>query len=135
MAARRVSLSYLVTAVVLSLGAAAATFHLKHEVRDLERQLAAVEAETARERWAVQGAVADLAYLTRPDRLVMQAQQLGLVPARGNRIVTAGQLLTQQQIQLAGTAPRPAVLPSGVAVSLRAKPLPTPLVTLASGGY
>ena len=56
MAARRVSLSYLVTAVVLSLGAAAATFHLKHEVRDLERQLAAVEAETARERWAVQGA-------------------------------------------------------------------------------
>ena len=135
MAARRVSLSYLVTAVVLSLGAAAATFHLKHEVRDLERQLAAVEAETARERWAVQGAVADLAYLTRPDRLVMQAQQLGLVPARGNRIVTAGQLPTQQQIQLAGAAPMAAVLPSGVAVALRTKPLPMPMVALASGGY
>ena len=134
MAARRVSLSYLVTATVLSLGAAAATFHLKHEVRDLERQLVAVQAETARERWAVQGAIADLAYLTRPDRLVMQAAQLGLVPARGDRIVTAGQLVTQRQIQLAATAPMSAVLPSGVATSLRTKPLPVLTVLLASGG-
>ena len=30
---------------------------------------------------------ADLAYLTRPDRLVLQARQLGLVPARGGTLV------------------------------------------------
>lgn len=131
MAARRVSLSYLLTAVALSLGAAAATFHLKHAVRDLEREIAKVETEIARERWAVQAAAADLAYLTRPERLVMQAEQLGMVPARGSRVVAADQIVTEQQIRLAKLSVKPATLPSGTTVALRTKPLP--LLSLVSG--
>ena len=46
------------------------------------------EEKIEQERWAVQADRADLAYLSRPDRLVMQAQQLGLVEAEGGRVVT-----------------------------------------------
>lgn len=129
MSARRVSLRYLATAIVLSVGAAAATFQLKHAVRDLERELTAVQAQIAQERWAAQSARADLAYLTRPDRLVMQAEQLGMVPARGGRLMQAEQILTHEQIQLANTPPMAAMLPSGAEVSLRVRP--PPLVELA----
>ena len=133
MAARRVSLGYLLTAACLTVGAAAATFHLKHAVRDLERNLAATEARIAQERWAVQSARADLAYLTRPERIVMQAQQLGMVPARGDRLVQADQILTFRQLQFA-KAQMPAVLPSGAEVSLRGKPLPQAFLALVGGG-
>ena len=92
MAARRVSLGYLSTAVLLSVGAAVATFQLKYAVRNVEGELATVRAQIAREREVVQSARADLAYLTRPDRLVMQAAQLGMVPARGERLLAASQL-------------------------------------------
>lgn len=127
MAARRVSLRYLVTAVCLSLGAAGATFQLKHAVRDRERELASVRAEIARERWAVQAARADLAYLTRPDRLVMQAAQLGMVPVRGTRLAQVDQIVPWQQVHFA-KAPITATLPSGAEVELRLKP--APLMTL-----
>lgn len=127
MAARRVSLGYLVTAICLSLGAAGATFQLKHAVRERERELGEVRAQIVRERWAVQAARADLAYLTRPDRLVMQAQQLGMVPVRGTRLAQAGQIMPWQQAHFA-KAPIAATLPSGAAVELRLKP--APLMTL-----
>ena len=48
MAARRVSLGYLVSSVLLAVGAAAATFQLKYAVRDLERELAATQARSSR---------------------------------------------------------------------------------------
>jgi hypothetical protein len=121
MAARGVSLGYLVTALCLSVGAAAATFQLKHAVRDLERSLAEVDAAIVQERWAIQSARADLAYLTRPERLVLQAEQLGMVPARGTRLVQAEQILTHQQLHFANAA-MPATLPSGAEVSLRLRP-------------
>lgn len=124
MAPRRLNLRYLIVAALLSVGAAAATFQLKHAVRNLERELAQVDARIAQERWAVQSVRADLAYLTRPERLVMQADQLGMVPVRGSRLMAAGQLPTHDQIQLAGTPPMTATLPSGAAVSLRLRPLP-----------
>ena len=128
MAARRVSLGYLVSSVLLAVGAAAATFQLKYEVRDLEGDLAGVRARIEQEQWALQATRADLAYLTRPDRLVLQAQQLNLVPARGGRIVSASQLPDWEQLQWA-KAPMLAVLPSGGEIELRAKPLP-PLAEL-----
>ena len=121
MAARRVSLGYLVSSVVLAVGAAAATFQLKYAVRDLERDLAATQARIEQERWAVQAARADLEYLIRPDRLVLQAGQLGMVEARGGRLAGASQLPDWEQLKWS-TAPMPAILPSGVAVELRAKP-------------
>lgn len=122
MAARRVSLGYLVSSVLLAVSAAAATFQLKYEVRDLERDLAGVRGRIEQERWALQAARADLAYLTRPDRLVLQAHQLSLVPARGGRIVSAGQLPDWEQLQWA-KSPMLAVLPSGGEIELRAKPM------------
>ena len=99
MAARRVSLGYLVSSVLLAVGAAAATFQLKYAVRDLERELAATQARIEQERWAVQAARADLEYLTRPDRLVLQAGQLGMVEARGGRLAGAAQLPDWEQLQ------------------------------------
>ena len=121
MAARRVSLGYFVSSVVLAVGAAAATFQLKYAVRDLEGDLAATQARIEQERWAVQAARADLEYLIRPDRLVLQAGQLGMVEARGGRLAGAAQLPDWEQLQWS-KAPMPAILPSGVAVELRAKP-------------
>ena len=133
MAARRVSLGYLVTAACMTLGAAAATFHLKHAVRDLEHSLTVTTAQIAAERWAVQSTRADLAYLTRPERIVLQAGQLGMIPARGGRLVQADQILTHRQLEFA-TAQMPAVLPSGAEVSRRGKPVPQPLRALVAGG-
>ena len=56
MAARRVSLGYLVSSIVLAVGVAAATFQLKYAVRDRERELAATQDRIEQERWAIQGA-------------------------------------------------------------------------------
>ncbi|MFZ1428081.1 MAG: hypothetical protein WAS21_15060 [Geminicoccaceae bacterium] len=123
MAARRVSLGYLSTAVLLSVGAAVATFQLKYAVRNVEGELATVRAQIAREREVVQSARADLAYLTRPDRLVMQAAQLGMVPARGERLLAASQLPGWDQLQWA-RLPVQATLPSGAGIELRSKPVP-----------
>jgi hypothetical protein len=123
MAARRVSLRYILTAVMLSVGAAAATFQLKHKVRTVERELAEVGDAIAHERWLARAARADLAYLTRPERIVLQAGQLGMVPVRGSRLVQAGQIPTQEQVRFANAA-MAATLPSGAEVALRLKPLP-----------
>src|SRR6478735_2663595 len=116
MAARRVSMGYLATSVLLSVGAAVATFQLKYAVRK-------VQAQIARERGDLQSARADLEYLTRPDRLVMQAAQLGMVSARGGRLLTAAQIPGWDELQWA-RVPVQAMLPSGAEVELRSKPLP-----------
>lgn len=129
MAPRRVSLHYLLTAVVLSVGAAAATFQLKHKVRDVEHELGEVGGAIAQERWLARSARADLAYLTRPERIVMQAEQLGMVPVRGGRLLQPGQIPTEDQLQFAN-AVMAATLPSGAEVDLRLKPLP--LLALAA---
>lgn len=125
MAARRVSLGYLASSVVLAVAAAAATFQLKYAVRDLERDLATTQVRIDQERWAVQAARADLEYLTRPDRIVLQASQLGMVAARGGRLAGVAQLPDWEQLQWS-RAPMPATLPSGISVEVRAKPLSFP---------
>ncbi|MFO1047838.1 MAG: hypothetical protein U1E52_08080 [Geminicoccaceae bacterium] len=123
MAARRVSPGYLITSLVLAVGAAAATFQLKYAVRDLEHELAATNAKIEQESWAIQSARADLEYLTRPDRIARQAGQLGMVEARGGRLARASQLPDWQRVQWANLA-LPALLPSGTSIELRAKPEP-----------
>lgn len=123
MAARRVSMGYLATSVLLSVGAAVATFQLKYAVRNIEGELDKVQAQIARERGDLQSARADLEYLTRPDRLVMQAAQLGMVSARGGRLLTAAQIPGWDELQWA-RVPVQAMLPSGAEVELRSKPLP-----------
>ncbi len=121
MAARRVSLGYIVSAAILAVGAAAATFQLKYAVRELEGELALTERRIEQERWVLQAVQADLEYLTRPDRIVLQAGQLGMVEVRGGRLVEVARLPDWQQLQWS-KAPMPAVLPSGVAVELRGRP-------------
>ena len=69
----------------------------------------------------LQAVHADLEYLTRPDRIVLQAAQLGMVEVRGGRLVEVARLPDWQQLQWS-KAPMPAVLPSGVAVELRGRP-------------
>ena len=55
---------------------------------------------------------------------MLQAAQLGMVPARGGRLSQARRSCPDwEQLQWA-KAPMPAMLPSGAAVMLRAKPLP-----------
>ena len=131
MAARRMSLGYLISSMVLALGAAAATFQLKYSVRDLEHDLAATRDKIEVEGWAIQGARADLEYLTRPDRIALQAEQLGMVSTRGGRLARATQLPDWDQIQWAN-ATMPALLPSGSAVQFRAKPVSV-ISSLAAG--
>lgn len=121
MAARRVSLGYILTAAALSLAAAAATFHLKYAVRDLERDLARARSRIDADERAVRTLRADLAYLTRPDRLVAQAAQAGMVPAAGSRIVDASTLEQWGRLALSATEFE-TVLPSGTTISMRAKP-------------
>ena len=90
MAPRRISLRYSIAAALLTLLAAWATYHLKYEVRDREMRAGPPARRSwQHEREALQVARVDLDYLTRPDRLVVQAGELGMVPGRGARIVDA----------------------------------------------
>jgi hypothetical protein len=123
MEARGMSLRHLVTASVLVLLAAAAVFHLSYRVVDLERQLASLTQEIEDERWRLRTSRADLAYLTRPGRLAEQAEQLGLVPARGQQIVQIEAIGNRMQMELARN-PLAVTLPSGGAAVLMVRPLP-----------
>lgn len=127
MAARRVSLRYLLVVVALAVGAATATFKLKYTVRDLERELEMVRTRIVQEHWALQSARAELEFLTRPERLVMQAGQLGMVPARGIRLVQVNEIVPWNQLQFART-PLMVALPSGAEVTLRARPMPATML-------
>src|SRR3954452_20403894 len=82
MAARSVRLRYTIAAVVLTLLAAWATYHLKYAVRDREIEFVHLRAQLETSRKAMQLQRADLAYLTRPERLVGQAGQLNMTPGR-----------------------------------------------------
>jgi hypothetical protein len=132
MAPRRVNLRYTLAAVLLTLLAAWATYHLKYAVRDRELELAQLRRQVDAAREALQLARADLAYLTRPDRLVAQADRLGMIPARGARMVDVTQIIPAQQLELA-REPLPALLPSGAEAVLRVKPVPA-VMLLGEGG-
>jgi hypothetical protein len=112
-----------ILALVLVVLAAAALFQLKYAVVRLERERDELRARIEDERWLLRTRQADLAYLTRPDRLAAQAEQLGLRPARAQQIVRIEQVGHRALIELART-PLPVVLPSGSAAVLRLRPLP-----------
>jgi hypothetical protein len=128
MAARSVRLRYTIAAVVLTLLAAWATYHLKYAVRDREIELDHLRAQVDTSRKAMQLQRADLAYLTRPERLVVQAGQLNMTPGRGARLVDVSQIVPAAQLQLA-LSPLPALLPSGAATVLQLRPIPAIIPT------
>ena len=132
MAPRRISLRYSIAAALLTLLAAWAVYHLKYEVRDREMELGRLRAQLAYEREAFQVARVDLDYLTRPDRIVVQAGELGMIPGRGARIVDPTRIVPAQQLQLA-REPLVALLPSGAEAVLMVKPLPALAVAVAIG--
>lgn len=116
------TLRHTVSAVLVILLAAAAVFHLKYAVVGLERELAALRAAIDEEQWLVRLRRADLAVLTRPDRLALQAEQLGLQPARAQHIVVIESIGSRAQIELA-RSPLEVTVPGGEPAMLRARPI------------
>ena len=110
-------------AIVLIVAAAAAVFQLSYAVVGLERQLASLRHELDNERWVVRTRKADLAYLTRPERLAQQAEQLGLRPARAAQIVELDRIGNRAEVLLSGIG-IPVTLPSGTEAELRLRPMP-----------
>lgn len=108
--------------LLLVLLMAAAVFQLKYVVRGLERDLAALHTAIDEERWRLQQRRADLAYLTRPERLAAQAAQLGLRPARAHDIVALDAIGSRAQLALANS-PLEVLLPNGAPGLLRARPV------------
>jgi hypothetical protein len=121
-----------ILALLLVVLAAAALFQLKYAVVRLERERDELRARIEDERWLLRTRQADLAYLTRPDRLAAQAEQLGLRPARAQQIVRIEQVGHRAHIELA-QSPLPVVLPSGGEVMLRLRPLPDLGLTKPAG--
>ena len=74
---------------------------------------------------------ADWAYLTRPDRLVAQAQALGMTRAGVTRIVDIERIGRRKQLELS-RRPMPITLPSGGSAEFRVKPIAT--FEIAAGG-
>ena len=102
---------------------AAGVFHLKYAVVGLEREVSLLQRQIEEERWLLRLRRADLAYLTRPDRLARQAAQLHLHPARSSQLVELDQIGSRAQLELARN-PLVVMLPSGQSGALlRAKPL------------
>jgi hypothetical protein len=117
-------------AVALMLSAAAATFVLKYEVRKQENEVARLHDAIVEQRWVRQTLRADLAFLTRPDRITMQAIQTGMVPLRPDRLASIVEIPRDDQFELAGHAV-PFSLPTGGTLELKFKPYQ--LVGLSAG--
>jgi hypothetical protein len=116
-------LRHVLAALALVVAAAAGVFHVKYAVVGLERELGLLRQQIEEEAWLLRLRRSDLAYLTRPDRLAQQAEQLHLFPARSSQLVDLAQIGSRAQLELARN-PLAVMLPSGQAGALlRAKPL------------
>lgn len=113
----------------LAVGAAAlcvamAVFELKRVVHERERELAALERAIAEEKARIRTLRADLAWLTRPERIATQARQLGLEPARIDRMVRVEDLPDATALLFAGRS-LTVELDPGELVELRFRPIAT----------
>jgi hypothetical protein len=73
-----------------ALGAAYGLYHLEHEVKTTERQLARIDEATRRDGEAIQVLQAEWSYLNRPERLQeLTARHLTLSPSLLKQIVAA----------------------------------------------
>lgn len=123
----------------LALGTAAllvamAVFELKRVVRERERELVELERAIEAERARLRTLRADLAWLTRPERVATQARQLGLEPARIERVVRVEDLPDATALLFAGRS-LTVELVAGEAIELRFKPLvgPSPAASRPAG--
>lgn len=111
---------------VAALGCAMLVFEFKGTVRSIDRQIAATDRTIQQDRWKLQTLRADYAYLIRPERLALQAAQLGMVPATTKNMVQVASLPFDPGLLYANKT-MPATLPGGEMVELKVKP--------ASPGY
>jgi hypothetical protein len=105
----------------LALAGAAAVFEIKGTVREVERELQRTERAIDDAHWRLQTLKADYAYLTRPERLAVQAEQLGMVPGTSARLVAVHAIAKDTQLAFAAKVV-PVVLNTGEQVELRFKP-------------
>lgn len=106
---------------LLAVVAAVFVFQLKGTVREVERELAQTRRAIDEANWRRQSLEADFAYLTRPERLAMQAQGLDMVPGTSRELVTAEGVAPDQLLQLEGRV-LAVSLADGAPVQLRLKP-------------
>lgn len=101
---------------------AMAVFQLKFVVRERERELAVTRRAIEEERWRIRTLHADWAWLTRPERIVAQARQLGLEPMRSDLLVRVADLPDATALAFAGRT-LTVELDPGQAIELRFKPI------------
>ena len=118
-------LRFAVSGLLLAALGACGVYVLKYEVRQREGELVELRRGAALERQMIQTLRAEWAFLTRPERLAEQADQLALRPADPRQIAKVGDIAEQRRLELAQT-PFSALLPSGSEVTLRFKPMLLP---------
>lgn len=87
--------------VVACLVAAGGVFKLKHSVAAMRDQLYRVEADIAEERRLLRTLEADWAHVTRPDRLMEMALDLGMVRASVQHVVKLERIETRAMFEMA----------------------------------
>ncbi len=112
--------------------AAMLVFHLKYKVLGLERELTSVQKEVVSETWRLRTLRAELAYLSRPERLAMQAKQLGMHPAGAEALTSVPEIAKLYDRSLSGLS-LAVVLPSGNQVQLAVKPRPPAVPPVEEG--
>ncbi|WP_159710684.1 cell division protein FtsL [Geminicoccus flavidas] len=112
----------LVFLVLLLLGTAWSTFHLKYAVVRLERHAHGLEREIARTVDEIRTLETDLALRTHPDRIVAVAPKLDMVPVTVRQLVSASTLPDHARVAYADRM-LAVLLPSGAEVPARLKPL------------
>ena len=108
--------------VLLLLGTASATFHLKYAVVRLESTSKTLKQEIAASVDEIRTLETDLALRAHPDRMVAMAPKLGMVQLDVTRLASAQSMVDHARVAYADRI-LAVLLPSGVEVPTRMKPL------------
>lgn len=92
---------YAVTLIILCLAAGAGVFELKHSVAAMRDRLALVEHDIREEQRQIQTLAADWAHVTRPDRLVDLAREVGMVRANVLHVVKLDNIGRRAMLEMA----------------------------------
>lgn len=95
------SIRYSIVALILAIVSAGTVYELKYWVHEREGDLRRLERTVRDEQWRIRTLEADLAFLTRPERLALQAPQLGMVPVTPKALARLEELPRIDQIPVA----------------------------------